>query len=39
LGIGNPEEGIVVFAETNALTLEFVGDEGVTVDPVASREG
>ena len=39
LGIGNPEEGIVVFAETDALTLEFAGDEGVTVDPVADWEG
>jgi hypothetical protein len=39
LGIGEPEEGIVVSAEVDTLALEFVGDEGMTIDPVAGWEG
>ena len=39
LRIRDPQEGIVVFAETDPLALQFAGDEVMTVDPVAGLEG
>ena len=39
LRIGDPKKGIVVSAKANALALEFPGDEGMAVDPVAGPEG
>ena len=38
-GTGHPKKGVVLLAETDALALEFGGEERMTVDPVARWEG
>ena len=36
--IGDPQKGIIVFAEWDTLALELAGDEVMTVDPVSGLE-
>src|SRR6516225_9375780 len=37
--VGNPQKGVIVFAEANTLALEFPGDDGMTIEVVRSLEG
>ena len=37
--VGDPQKGVIVFAEANTLALEFPGDEGMTIEVVRSLEG
>ena len=37
--IRDGEKGVVVLVETDALALEFPGYKGMTIDPIAGREG
>src|SRR5437016_3332602 len=38
-GVGDPEKGIVILAESDALVLQLASDEGMPINPIAGLEG